>query len=66
MAKNDGTDIVYGMNELPKISKPIKEVDKYWGHMSTLFEGYDFTVKRIFMRAGTQSSLEYHCRKKES
>jgi len=66
MANNDGTNIKYGINELPEISKPIKTVEKYWGHMDTLFEGYDYTVKRIFMHAGTQSSLEYHCKKKES
>jgi mannose-6-phosphate isomerase len=66
MVNDEGTNIKYGINEIPEISKPIKTVDKYWGCMSTLFEGYDFTVKRIFMRAGTQSSLEYHCRKKES
>ena len=56
----------YGIQKLPPISKPIKEVEKYWGSMQTLFEGEDFTVKRIFMRASTQSSLEYHVKKEES
>jgi len=56
----------YGIQKLPPISKPIKEVEKYWGSMQTLFEGEGFTVKRIFMRASTQSSLEYHVKKEES
>ena len=59
-------EISYGIQELPPIVKPIKSVEKYWGRMDTLFEGEDFTVKRIFMRAGSQSSLEYHVRKEES
>lgn len=59
-------EISYGIQELPAVHKPIKSVEKYWGRMDTLFEGEDFTVKRIFMGAGSQSSLEYHVRKKES
>ena len=66
MVNSEGTNIKYGINEIPEISKPIKTVSKYWGTMSTLFEGCDYTVKRIFMRSGEQSSLEYHCKKKES
>jgi mannose-6-phosphate isomerase-like protein (cupin superfamily) len=59
-------EISYGIQELPSIDEPIKSVEKYWGKMDTLFEGDDFTVKRIFMKAGSQSSLEYHVRKEES
>ena len=60
-----GEDIKYGINEMPEVSKPLKHVEKYWGNMTSLFEGEDFCVKRIFMKSGTQSSLEYHVKKKE-
>ena len=59
-------DIKYGRQELPPIEKPIKTVEKYWGDMKTLFENDMYTVKRIFMRKGTQSSMEYHISKKEA
>tara|TARA_R110002020_G_scaffold333507_2_gene548918 strand:+ start:12588 stop:13025 length:438 start_codon:yes stop_codon:yes gene_type:complete len=59
-------DIAYGIQTLPPIDKPLKSVDKYWGKMDTLFEGEDFTIKRIYMKSGSQSSLEYHVRKEES
>ena len=58
--------INYGPQKVPKKTKPLKEIDKYWGNMKTLFEGEDYTVKRIFMNAGSQSSLEYHTKKRES
>ena len=61
-----GNDIKYGRQELPPIEKPIKTVDKYWGNMQTLFENDLYTVKRIFMRKGTQSSMEYHVSKQEA
>lgn len=60
------TEIKYGIQEPPNVFEPIKEVEKYWGDMKTLFEGEDYTVKRIHMKKGTQSSLEYHVKKKES
>lgn len=56
----------YGRQELPPIEKPVKEVQKYWGDMKTLFENDLYTVKRIFMRKGTQSSMEYHVKKQEA
>ena len=59
-------EIKYGRQELPPITDPIKEVKKYWGDMKTLFENDQYTVKRIFMRSGTQSSMEYHVVKKEA
>lgn len=34
--------------------------------MKTLFENDEYTVKRIFMKKDTQSSMEYHIKKKES
>ena len=59
-------EIKYGRQELPPILSVAKEVDKYWGNMKTLFENDQYTVKRIFMRKGTQSSMEYHIDKEES
>ena len=61
-----GSEISYGRQELPKIHKVVKSVDKYWGNMQTLFENDLYTVKRIFMKKGTQSSMEYHVKKEES
>ena len=61
-----GNDIKYGRQELPPVSKVIKSVDKYWGNMKTLFENDTHTVKRIFMKKGTQSSMEYHIAKQEA
>ena len=61
-----GNDIKYGITELPKKASPLKKVENYWGHMTTLFEGDNYTVKRIFMNEGTQSSLEFHVKKRES
>ena len=62
----DSKEIQYGITEVPPIGKPIKSIDKYWGHMDTLFETDDYSVKKIFMRKGSQSSLEYHVKKVES
>ena len=59
-------EIRYGRQELPTILSVVKEVDKYWGNMKTLFENDQYTVKRIFMKKGTQSSMEYHIDKEES
>ena len=59
-------EIKYGRQELPPITTVVKEVEKYWGHMKTLFENDQYSVKRIFMRKGTQSSMEYHIKKEES
>jgi mannose-6-phosphate isomerase-like protein (cupin superfamily) len=61
-----GTDIMYGRQELPPISSVVKSVDKYWGNMLTLFENDQYSVKRIFMKKGTQSSMEFHIKKEES
>jgi len=59
-------EIKYGRQELPPICPVIKEVKKYWGNMKTLFENDQYSVKRIFMEKGTQSSMEYHIKKQES
>lgn len=61
-----GNDNKYGRQVLPKPTTVIKQVDKYWGNMKTLFENDLYTVKRIFMKKGTQSSMEYHIKKEES
>tara|TARA_B100000902_G_C27206111_1_gene861734 strand:+ start:625 stop:1044 length:420 start_codon:yes stop_codon:yes gene_type:complete len=63
---DNSKEIKYGRQELPPRSKPIKEVEKYWGNMKTLFENDHYTVKRIFMKKNTQSSMEYHVKKEES
>ncbi len=60
------SEIKYGPQELPPIDSVVKEVHKYWGDMKTLFENDQYSVKRIFMKKGTQSSLEYHVKKEES
>jgi len=65
MANKKGTDISYGISEVPKKSMPPKVVEKYWGEMISIFEGDNFCVKRIYMKKDTQSSLEYHVKKKE-
>ncbi len=38
---------------------------KYWGKICSIVSRDDFAGKRMFMNAGTQSSLEYHVNKKE-
>mgnify|MGYP003629956114 CR=1 FL=1 len=60
-----GTDISYGIIEVPKKTKPKDVVEKYWGNMFPIFENDNFCVKRIFMKKDSQSSLEYHVKKKE-
>jgi len=39
--------------------------EKYWGKIETIVSNDKITGKRIFMKANSQSSLEYHVRKKE-
>ena len=61
-----GSDNKYGITEIPSVHAPIKHEKKYWGEMTTLFDQDGYTVKKIYMEAYTQSSLEYHIEKKES
>ena len=61
-----GNDNKYGRQTLPPIMKPLKSLEKYWGNICTLFENDSYTVKRIFMKKDTQSSMEYHIKKEES
>jgi mannose-6-phosphate isomerase len=65
MASEKGTDISYGIVDIPKKTKPNNVVEKYWGNMFAIFENDNFCVKRIFMKKDSQSSLEYHVKKKE-
>jgi len=58
-------DNVYGILEIPSKHPKSKVVEKYWGHMATLFQNDLFCLKEIFMKKGTQSSMEFHCTKKE-
>ena len=62
----DNSEPQYGRQVLPPVTKPLKTVEKYWGNMQTLFENDLYTVKRIFMKKDTQSSMEYHVKKQES
>lgn len=51
---------------LPHVGQPTTDVrEKYWGRIETLLGG-DIAAKRIFVRKGGQSSLEYHVEKSES
>ena len=59
-------DNKYGITDIPSVEGAVNCEEKYWGNMSTIFDRLGVTVKRIFMRAGTQSSMEYHIHKQES
>lgn len=43
-----------------------KPVKTYWGYIQTIILEQQYVCKRIWMRAGTQSSLEFHANKKET
>jgi mannose-6-phosphate isomerase-like protein (cupin superfamily) len=52
--------------KLEQIGGPTTDVrEKYWGRIETILSD-DVAAKRIFVRAGDQSSLEYHVEKSES
>jgi mannose-6-phosphate isomerase-like protein (cupin superfamily) len=59
-------DPKYGRQSLPPVHSVVKNLDKYWGNIKTIFENDQYSVKRIFMEKGTQSSMEYHIKKEES
>lgn len=53
-------------SKLEHIGQPTTDVrEKYWGRIETILSD-DVAAKRIFIRAGGQSSLEYHVEKSES
>ena len=55
----------YGRQDVPeKMLAGLKE-DKYWGFIQSIYADDEFTLKEIFMKAGTQSSMEYHLSKDE-
>jgi mannose-6-phosphate isomerase-like protein (cupin superfamily) len=52
---------------LPHLGQPTTDVrEKYWGRIETIASAEDIAAKRIFVRKGGQSSLEYHVEKSES
>ena len=61
MAKDDE----FGIKELPSIKKPVLHKDKYWGYITSVYANDSFTLKKIFMKKNSQSSMEYHCKKDE-
>lgn len=58
-------DRQYGRKKLPEIIKSGDREQKYWGWIQTVIAQDDFTLKNVFMKAGTQSSMEYHINKDE-
>jgi|TARA_Y100001937_G_scaffold112786_1_gene160760 mannose-6-phosphate isomerase len=65
MASTNTTDNSYGRQDLPPVLKCEEKRDKYWGYITTVFATEDFTLKEVFMKGGTQSSMEYHVNKDE-
>ena len=65
MASTNTTDNSYGRQDLPPALKCEEKRDKYWGYITTVFATEDFTLKEVFMKGGTQSSMEYHVNKDE-
>ena len=61
MAKDDE----FGIKKLPDILKPSLHKEKYWGYITSVYADNNFTLKKIFMKKGSQSSMEYHCKKDE-
>ena len=58
-------DSRYGRQDIPN-KIPAGEIEeKYWGCIQTIYADDEFTLKEIFMKAGTQSSMEYHLQKDE-
>jgi mannose-6-phosphate isomerase-like protein (cupin superfamily) len=52
--------------ELPHAGQPTTDVrEKYWGRIETILSD-DVAAKRIFVRKGSQGSLEYHVEKRET
>lgn len=65
MESTNTMDNNYGRKELPPILKCQETREKYWGYITTIFASNDFTLKEVFMKKDTQSSMEYHVRKDE-
>lgn len=58
-------DSEYGITKIPVPQVPHSHKEKYWGHITTLASNDAFAIKTIFMKANTQSSMEYHVNKEE-
>lgn len=43
-----------------------KKVETYWGSIQTIISHDEYVCKRMWMKAGSQSSMEYHVKKKET
>ena len=65
MGQINTMDNKYGIQEVPPVLKSGDKLEKYWGHIKTIFLSDDFTLKTVFMKANTQSSMEYHVKKDE-
>ena len=48
-----------------RVEKSFDYRDKYWGSIQSLVNGA-YAGKRIFLKAGAQNSLEFHCQKTET
>ena len=66
-SKNNTISYDYFNNNNERVlERPTKKVEKYWGHMTTIIDHDNISVKKIFMKQNSQSSMEYHIQKKES
>ena len=59
------TDNNYGRKDIPQKINSHLPIEKYWGYIKTIFASEDFTLKEVFMKGNTQSSMEYHIKKDE-
>ena len=59
------TDNNYGRQDIPGVLSSEEKIKKYWGYITTIFASDDFSLKEVFMKANTQSSMEYHIKKDE-
>jgi mannose-6-phosphate isomerase len=66
MAKDVTMDNRYGRQSIPETMKSGEVEEKYWGTIRSVYADDDFTLKEVVMRAGTQSSMEYHTLKDET
>lgn len=66
--KTERTNIMdneFGIKNIPVPAVPVSHKEKYWGNITTLASNDNFAIKTIFMKANTQSSMEYHVNKEE-
>jgi mannose-6-phosphate isomerase len=55
------------MNDMPRVARgPLSTITKPWGGEDLLAHTDLYALKRIFIRAGSRPSLQYHERKSES